>query len=176
MKMCDYGCGREAKYQMTSGKWCCEEKYQRCPAIIDKTTVYLYGEQNGMYGKHHSEMWKINNSNIMKGNQYRKGIPHSDEIKLQISTSLKKVWNDPDSYFNSEEWKPLKGVDAPNWTGGCTGYWSQYTKQRHNYTCYLCGSKYRVECHHLDNNRDNNEHYNLRCICNDCHEFWHHSY
>ena len=27
---CEYGCGKEACYQMTSGKWCCSPFYTQC--------------------------------------------------------------------------------------------------------------------------------------------------
>lgn len=29
--ICDYGCGREAKYQFKNGKWCCEDYHNKCP-------------------------------------------------------------------------------------------------------------------------------------------------
>jgi hypothetical protein len=38
MKICEYGCVQEAKYKMTSGKWCCSEFYQ-CPKIREKNTL-----------------------------------------------------------------------------------------------------------------------------------------
>jgi hypothetical protein len=31
MKECDYGCGREGVYKMSSGKMCCEPHYNKCP-------------------------------------------------------------------------------------------------------------------------------------------------
>lgn len=34
--LCGYGCGKEAKYQLNNGKWCCEEIYQRCPEMKKK--------------------------------------------------------------------------------------------------------------------------------------------
>lgn len=33
---CEYGCDRAAKFQLKSGKWCCEEVRQRCPAQKEK--------------------------------------------------------------------------------------------------------------------------------------------
>jgi len=33
MILCNYGCGKEAKYQLKNGKWCCCKFYQSCPAI-----------------------------------------------------------------------------------------------------------------------------------------------
>jgi len=28
--VCDYGCGKEAHYQLKNGKWCCESYYGKC--------------------------------------------------------------------------------------------------------------------------------------------------
>jgi len=36
LEKCDYGCGKEAKFQMTSGKMCCEDFYTKCLKIRDK--------------------------------------------------------------------------------------------------------------------------------------------
>jgi hypothetical protein len=33
MKLCDYGCNQEAKYQFKNGKWCCSENHKSCPGI-----------------------------------------------------------------------------------------------------------------------------------------------
>lgn len=33
--LCAY-CGQPAKYQLKSGKWCCEPVNQRCPVIKEK--------------------------------------------------------------------------------------------------------------------------------------------
>lgn len=49
--ICDYGCEQDAKFQMPSGKWCCERFYTKCPAIKKKTASV--GEKNGMFGKYH---------------------------------------------------------------------------------------------------------------------------
>lgn len=40
-KICDYGCGRQAHYQMKNGKWCCQSSYNRCPQIKRKNSEGL---------------------------------------------------------------------------------------------------------------------------------------
>lgn len=39
MKICEYGCGREAKFPPRKGmrKWCCESTYHKCPTVSSKT-------------------------------------------------------------------------------------------------------------------------------------------
>ena len=36
MKLCDYGCGQEAKYQFKNGKWCCSKNHKSCPSLKSK--------------------------------------------------------------------------------------------------------------------------------------------
>jgi len=35
---CEYGCGNDAKYKMSSGKWCCSSYYTKCPANKKKNS------------------------------------------------------------------------------------------------------------------------------------------
>lgn len=37
--LCEYGCGNESKFVMSSGKNCCSEKYNSCPAIRKKNAA-----------------------------------------------------------------------------------------------------------------------------------------
>jgi len=37
-KVCDYGCGQEAKHQLKNGKWCCSENFAKCLGFIKKNT------------------------------------------------------------------------------------------------------------------------------------------
>ena len=34
MKLCDYGCGQEAKHQLKNGKWCCSKSVNSCPGYL----------------------------------------------------------------------------------------------------------------------------------------------
>ena len=98
MKICDYGCGREAKHQLKNGKWCCSEFYQSCPSIREKNSTQL------------KEVWKDPNS-IFNSNSYRNtlkelhkdpaGIFKSKLYKEKQSNSMKKAWNNPNSELNS---------------------------------------------------------------------------
>ena len=31
-KVCEYGCGLDAHYQLLNGKWCCSDRYHKCPS------------------------------------------------------------------------------------------------------------------------------------------------
>ena len=54
--ICQYGCGKEAKYQVnrkgvttdSTGKWCCEKHYNKCPAKREanrKGVLKAYNEE-----------------------------------------------------------------------------------------------------------------------------------
>ena len=38
LKLCDYGCGQEAKYQLKNGKWCCSDSHTSCPEVRNKNS------------------------------------------------------------------------------------------------------------------------------------------
>jgi len=107
---CGYGCGKKAIHQFKNGKWCCENKYQKCPsmrALVKKQTT---GSSNPMFGKKQSEETKMKisksnkdpdiqtrskmsisqskrtyNKGYWKGGYDKKGIPHFDVYASRIS-------------------------------------------------------------------------------------------
>ncbi len=79
-KLCEYGCGKEGIYKMTSGKWCCENHYNKCPHQRKMKGELL--KRNGkLKGK---EPWNKGKTNI-----------YSIETRNNISESLKGSipWN-----------------------------------------------------------------------------------
>ncbi len=78
MQLCDYGCGREAKYPFKNGKWCCSKSYKSCPEIRKKISIKI------------KESWQDPNSGL-----------NSDSRSIKISNSNKDLWEDPNSVFNS---------------------------------------------------------------------------
>lgn len=47
--ICDYGCGKEAKYQFKNGKWCCGDNPSKCLEIIRKTVKTRKSKQPPIY-------------------------------------------------------------------------------------------------------------------------------
>jgi len=107
MKICDYGCGQEAKYQFKNGKWCCCKTYKSCPKVRERMSISHIGKPSGMKGKvgswsgkigpmkdrHHTEEWKRtksisyfgeNNPN-WKGGYCKNEIPFYDTYEPQLS-------------------------------------------------------------------------------------------
>ena len=38
MRICDFGCGKKAKYLFKSGKWCCSESHNSCEVMKRKNS------------------------------------------------------------------------------------------------------------------------------------------
>lgn len=55
---CEYGCGNDAKYQMTSGKWCCEKFYTQCPANKKKNSDQIKDAHKEGRVIGWSDLWK----------------------------------------------------------------------------------------------------------------------
>lgn len=47
MKICEYGCGQEARYSFKNGKLCCCESYNSCPAMKKKNSERAKGIGKG---------------------------------------------------------------------------------------------------------------------------------
>ena len=122
----------------------------------------LIGERNGMYKKIHSDEMKRKMSRRMKGNKYRLGISHSEEVKRHLSI------------INRGE---LNG----NWQGGisCEPYcyeWSfkdfkDMIKERDGNKCMnpdCLGNSCMLVIHHIDYNKKNCDPENLITLCNSC--------
>jgi len=67
MILCDYGCGREAKYQFKNGKWCCENHYSKCLKVREKSSKSHKGQIPWIKGRNHSELSKKKISDNNKG-------------------------------------------------------------------------------------------------------------
>ncbi len=76
MKLCEYGCGQEAKHQFKNGKWCCSKPISKCPVIIKKLS-------NKLKGYKHSIESKIKMSISSKGHR------HSLKSKMKMSINNK---------------------------------------------------------------------------------------
>lgn len=44
MKLCDYGCGQEGKFQFKNDKWCCSKHSNKCPSVRKNLSVSHIGK------------------------------------------------------------------------------------------------------------------------------------
>ena len=85
MKLCDYGCGQEAKYQFKNGKWCCSNIVSKCSNYRNKQSIYM-------------KKIRKNLNSIYNSNSY----------KQKISNTIKTIWRDPNGIYNSSSCKKRK--------------------------------------------------------------------
>ncbi len=126
MKLCDYGCGQEAKYQFKNGKWCCSKNFRSCPSYRNRRSIYMKEFWKNPNSKYNSISFREKQSNIMKEiwedptsklnsisckeNQSKimkelwkdlnNGL-NSNSRSKKISKNMKDLWKDPNSKFNS---------------------------------------------------------------------------
>jgi hypothetical protein len=91
-RLCDYGCGRIAIFQMTSGKWCCESFYTKCPEFIKKMVRSNTGQKR-------SKEFGIFISKLHKNKVVGK------EQKEKQRNKMKDLRNNPDSIYNTDKYK-----------------------------------------------------------------------
>lgn len=96
--LCDYGCGKEAKFQMKNGKWCCNKSKNSCIEIRKKNSISLKNSSKFLEsrkivsqktkGLKRSEEFKKLTSKLSRGRK------HSDETKRKISlTSTGRIFS-----------------------------------------------------------------------------------
>jgi hypothetical protein len=101
-KLCDYGCGQEAKYQFKNGKLCCCKSHNSCPQMKRQNRERQVGEKSSWFGRKHTEdsKEKIRQKNLGKtlsentkrkiGNS-NKGKTRTEEVKKKISEASKNI-------------------------------------------------------------------------------------
>ena len=86
--ICEYGCGREAKFFLpTVKKWCCEKSSNSCPAIREKNS-------KGNCGKIRTKTHCENISRSLKGKTLViiHGKEEADKIRKKLSKQASRSW------------------------------------------------------------------------------------
>lgn len=147
IKKCVYGCGKEAKFQLKNGKWCCCESSNSCPAIKKKNSDGL---------KKAYRDGKIDAKKIYSNK--------SDEAKRKQAWSKGKCLLQLDDVFK----------ENTNWATGLLKKYLLFFGIKKE-VCEMCGlsewnnKKIPLECHHIDGNSSNNSIKNLQLLCMNCH-------
>jgi len=116
MRICEYGCGREAIHQFKNGKWCCSINYHSCPESKRNNSDKHKGIKisietknkisKKLKGRKHTEDTKrkigfankkenLSEQTLIKLSNIRKGKKHTEGTKRKISNSNKGKlpWN-----------------------------------------------------------------------------------
>ncbi len=74
MQLCEYGCGRQAKFKNKSGKWMCSEFWQQCPSKRKETSIISKRTHNT------KEFKKKVRINTLK--QFKNETPENKKIRI----------------------------------------------------------------------------------------------
>jgi len=125
MKLCDYGCGEEAKYQFKNSKWCCEVHWSRCPEIRKKNSE----EKKNNPVKYWLDKKRPDLSKLMQGHIVK------EKTKKKISNKhIGKVpWNKGKTNIYSKETKNKMGNGRKGkipWNKNKKGIWTKEQLER----------------------------------------------
>jgi len=94
--ICDYGCGKEGKYQFKNGRWCCVKKWQSCPGSKKKNSEshrglkcpYMTKVNERKIGRKNegSRIWMLNG-----GAKYCNSFPRDPE-KVRMAGEKHSEW------------------------------------------------------------------------------------
>ena len=92
--------------------------------------------------------------------------------------SLKTEFKKGDKAWNKGlEFLKIRGENHHNWSGGIGIYKKILQRNNIKPTCAICGKSgefgRKIQIHHKDNNRSNNNLKNLMVVCSKCHSHIH---
>jgi hypothetical protein len=110
MRLCDYGCGQEAKYPFKNGKWCCSKNHTQCPTKRKESSLRMIKIRENQNSVFNSILYKKKKSKAMKEkepwNKGKKGIQVSwnkGKTGVYSKEALKKMSENSKKKNLSEE-------------------------------------------------------------------------
>lgn len=139
IKICEYGCGKIANFQLKNKKWCCCARYNSCEAVRKKNSESLK---------------KAHKNNISFGfsNEARER-----SLKTRKRKSLEYFLRNPNIVYNSEILKRYLLEYGVSYKCSCCGISN------------WLGKPITLEIDHIDGLRNHNNLENLRFLCPNCH-------
>jgi hypothetical protein len=124
------------------------------------------GGKNGFYGRKHTV------ESINQANEKRIGITWEDRYGKEKADELRKEMSERFCGDKNVHWNGGVSWLYKDYGGGFTKELKNYIKNRDDYTCQLCNKDLlndRIDVHHIDFDKLNNEPENLICLCVKCH-------
>ena len=153
LKLCDYGCGKEAQHQLKNGKWCCSNSPNKCLIIKKKNSTSIKKVHNENRGR------IFTNKDIIKSHKKRRKnlkelYDNLSFIDVPFSEKCRIILNDQNNKcllcgINKWNFLPLKlqldHIDGNN-----------YNEVRENlrYICPNCHSQTETYCGKNINNKN----------------------
>lgn len=137
--ICDYGCGKEAIYQLSNGKWCCSETYQKCSYIRNKNSEGVK-RFNKNTGRDYKIQYKRISDEKKKNMNWSKGLNYNnnESIKKQVDNRIKS--------FNEGKWKGPWNNKRHTITEIDKIVCSMNNRKTNNSIKYKKGWKYNIFC------------------------------
>lgn len=177
--ICDQ-CGKKFVFNANDRRYKLHFCNQKC------YTLWQTGrKREGYVPAPHTQEFKDDLSERMRGNQYRKGILHTEEDKRKMSEGVRKnLVEHPEIRKRRSE--NARGERNSNWRSGSAKLefeeafgvtipeWDAITKEvreRDGFICQYCGKPRSTNVHHIIPRRigiDNQTH-NLITLCSSCH-------
>jgi len=141
LKLCEYGCGQEGKYQLNNGKWCCHKSFNKCSTVRKKNSIGVK--------KAHNENRAFTFSNCSE-----------ETIKKMVKSWKKTVKENQDLLPFDKKSKAEKfRIILESQNGKCIkcgiNDWN--------------GKPLRLHLDHIDGDNQNDSQENLRYLCPNCH-------
>ena len=182
--LCYYGCGQEALFQMTSGKWCCSDFYTKCPNNRKKNS-----DKNKGRSKTDKHKKKLSNTKIGKTYEEIMGIEEAKKQKeLRRTQGKLKTGKNNGMYGKTHKTDSIEIIREKNsgknnygWKGGKNVYFHKkaYELFGLNY-CEQCNIssdiynknrkiRFDMHCTSTPKNYTIMEKGNWECLCRKCH-------
>jgi len=144
---CEYNCGNDGRYQLKSGKWCCEKSVNSCPTIKQKSS-------DGLRLAYKEGRRDTSQFSGVRGWSNGKTAETDPRVRAKYTT--------PDSLLK----------DDTHFTASVKRAFGLVRE----YKCNKCGNSgewqgehLSLHIHHLDGNNRNNIKENLIYLCPNCH-------